>query len=130
MLVEGAWFDEFGVLSELSGVTDDATGELFEHVRGAAPQLDAVWRTSSARRQPWNPGEHHASHCDRLFTTALEEVEDRNRHMAKPAEARQADSELPVPGTELPEAKEMVQEELDRFVSPGMTHIEHVRRRE
>ena len=33
MLVEGTWFDEQGVLSELSGVADSVAGESFEVLR-------------------------------------------------------------------------------------------------
>ena len=71
---------------------------------------------------------------ERLITAALEEAADRNAYMAYPAEAHQedvvergpiddptGDSGQPVPGTELPEAEEMEQEELDQFVLPGMT---------
>ena len=49
VLVEGTWFDEQGVLSELSGVADSVTGESFEVLREVSPQLDAAWSTASAR---------------------------------------------------------------------------------
>ena len=39
VLVEVTWFDEQGVLSELSGVADSVTGESFEVLRGMSPQL-------------------------------------------------------------------------------------------
>ena len=65
----------------------------------------------------------------------------RSQHyMAYPAEAHQedvvergpiddptGDSGQPVPGTELPEAEEMEQEELDQFVLPGMTDADPVK---
>ena len=67
----------------------------------------------------------------------------RNAYMAYPAKAHQehviergpiddptGDSGQPVPGTELPEAEEMEQEELDQFVLPGMTDAEQLRKKE
>ena len=36
----------------------------------------------------------------------------------------------PVPGTKLPEAEEMEQEELDQFVLPGRTDPEQLRKKE
>ena len=52
MPVEGTWFDEQGVLSELSGVADSVTGESFEVLQGVSPQLDAARGTASARMKP------------------------------------------------------------------------------
>ena len=74
---------------------------------------------------------------------AMEEAADRNAYAAYPAEAHQVDvfergpiddpigdPGQPVPGTELPVAEEMEQEELDQFVLPGMTHAEQLRKKE
>ena len=146
MLVEGTWFDEQGVLSELSGVVDSVTGESFEVLRGVSPQLDAAWGTASARMKmvlEAEPQHQQTPTWERLITAALEEAADRNTYMAYPAEAHQedvvergpiddptGDSGQPVPRTELPEAEEMEQEELDQFVLPGMTDAEQLRKKE
>ena len=45
VLVEGTWFNEQRVLSELSGIVDSVTGESFEVLRGVSPQLDTAWGT-------------------------------------------------------------------------------------
>ena len=95
------------------------------------------WTQRGARLQ------HQTPTWERLITAALEEAADRNAYMAYPAEAHQenvvergpiddptGDSGQPVPGTELPEAEEMEQEELDQFVFPGMIHAEQLRKKE
>ena len=130
MLVEGSWFNEQGVLSELSGFADSVTGESFELLRGMSPQLDAAWITASARMKIVLEAEpqHQTPTWERLITAALEEAADRNAYMAYPGEAHQenvvkrgpiddptGDSGQLVPGTELPEAEEMEQEELDQL---------------
>ena len=91
VLVEGTWFNEQGVLSELSGVTDSVTGESFEVLQGVSPQLDAAWGTASARvKVALEAGPQHQTPIwERLITTALEEAADRNAYMAYPAEAHQ-----------------------------------------
>ena len=145
VLVEGTRFDEQGVLSVLSGVTDSVTGESFEVLRGVSPRLDAAWGTASPRVKMALEAEpqHQMPTWDRLITAALEEAADRNACMAYTAEAHQedvvergpiddptGDSGQPVPGTELPEAEEMEQEELDQFVLPGTTDAEQLRKKE
>ena len=47
VLVEGTWFNEHGVLSELSGVADSVTGETFEVLRGC----HRSWTQREARHQ-------------------------------------------------------------------------------
>ena len=87
--------------------------------------------------------QHQTPIWERLITAAMEEAADRNAYMAYPAEAHQedvfergpiddptGDSGQPVPGTELLEAEEMEQEELDQFVLPGMTDAEQLRKKE
>ena len=136
MLVEGAWFNEQGVLSELSGVADSVTGETFEVLRVVSPAGRSVGHG-------FNANEDCLGSRERLITAALEEAADRNAYMAYPAKAHQedvvergpiddptGDSGQPVPGTELPEAEEMEQEELDQFVLPGMTDAEQLRKKE
>ena len=145
VLVEDTWFDEKGVLSELSGIADSVTGESFEVLRGVSEQMDAACGTASARMKMALEAEpqHQTPTWERLITAALEEAADRNAYMAYPAEAHQedvvergpiddptGDSGQPVPGTELPEAEEMEQEELDQFVLPGMTDAEQLRKKE
>ena len=145
MLVEGTWFNEHGVLSELSGVADSVTGETFEVLRGMSPQLDAAWSTASTRMKMVLEAElqHQTPIWERLITAAMEEAADRNAYMAYPAEAHQedvfgrgpidgptGDSGQPVPGTEWPEAEEMEQEELDKLVLPFMTDAEQLRKKE
>ena len=114
------------MLSELSGVANSVTGESFEVLRGMSPQLDAAWSTASTRMKMVLEAEpqHQTSTWERLIAAALEEAADRNAYMAYPAEAYQedvvergpiddptGDSGQPVPGTELPEAEEIQQEE-------------------
>ena len=128
-----------------AGCAVTVTGESFELLRGVSPQLDAAWGTASARMKMVLEAEplHQTPTWERLITAALEEAADRNAYMAYPAEAHQedvvergpiddptGDSGQPVPGTELPEAEEMEQEELDKFVLPGMTDAEQLRKKE
>ena len=136
LLVEGTWFNEDSVLTELSGVVDSVTGETFEILREMSPQLDAAWGTASTRIKMVLKTEpqHQTSIWERLIMAAMEEAANRNAYAAYPTEAHQedvfergpiddpiGDPGQPVPGTELPEAEEMEQEELDQFVLPGMT---------
>ena len=145
MLVEGKWFNEHGVLSELSGVADSITGDTFEVLWGMSPPLDAAWGTASMRMKMVLETEpqHQTSIWERLITAAMEEAADRNAYTAYPAEAQQQDvfergpiddatrdPGQPVPGTELPEAEEMEQDELDSFVLPGITDAEQLRKKE
>ena len=112
---------------------------------GVSPRLNAAWGTASERVKMALEAEpqHQMPTWERLITAALEEAEDRNAYMAYPAEAHQedvvergpiddptGDSGQPVPGTELPEAEEREQEELDPFVLPGMTDAEQLRKKE
>ena len=116
VLVEGTWFNEQRVLSELCSIVDSVTGESFEVLRGVSPQLDTAWGTASARMKMVLEAEsqHQTPIWERLITAALEEATDRNAYMAYPAEAHQenvvergpiddptGDSGQPVPGTEL-----------------------------
>ena len=82
--VEGTWFNEHGVLSELSGVADSVTGESFEVLRGVSPQLDAAWGTASARMKTVLEAEpqHQTPTWEGLIAAALEEAADRNTYMA------------------------------------------------
>ena len=144
VLVEGTWFNEQRVLSELSRTADSVTGESFEVLRGVSPQLDTTWGTASARMKMVLEAEsqHQTPIWERLIAAALEEAADRNAYTAYPGEVHQedvvergpiddptGDSGQPVPGTELPEAEEMEQEELDQFVLPGMTDAEQLRKK-
>ena len=110
-----------------------------------SPQLDAAWGAASTRMKMVLETEpqHQTSFWERLITAAMEEAADRNAYMAYPAEAHQedvfergpiddptGDPGQPVPGTELPEADEMEQEELEKFVLPGMTDAEQLRKKE
>ena len=145
VLVAGTWFNEQRVLSELPGIVDSVTGESFEVLRGVSPQLDTAWGSASARVKMVLEAEpqYQTPIWERLITAALEEAADRNAYMAYPAEAHQedvvergpindsiGDSGQLVPGTELPEAEEMEQEELDQFVLPSMTDAEQLRKKE
>ena len=93
VLVEGTWFDEQGVLSELSGVADSVTGESFEVLGEVSPQLYAAWGAASARMKMVLEAEsqHQTPTWERLITAALEEAADRNTYMAYKAEAHQED---------------------------------------
>ena len=51
-MVEGTWFDELGALSELSGVTDDVTGESFELLPGAGRGSEHDFSTSENGHGP------------------------------------------------------------------------------
>ena len=89
--MDGAWFDEQGVLSEQSGVADSVTGESFEVLRGVSSQLDAACSTASARLKTVLEAEpqHQTPTWEGFITAALEEAADRNTYMAYPAEAHQ-----------------------------------------
>ena len=86
VLVEGTWFNEDGVLTELSGVVDSVTGETFEILREMSPQLDAAWGTASTRIKMVLKTEqqHQTSIWERLIMAAMEEAADRNAYVASP----------------------------------------------
>ena len=78
VLVEGTWFDEQGVLSELSGIADSVTGESFEVLRRVSPQLDAAWGTASARMKMGLEAEPLTWRSQQRHTKKMLSSEDRS----------------------------------------------------
>ena len=77
VLVEGTWFKENSVLTELSGVVDSVTGETFEILREMSPQLDAAWGTASTGMKMVLKTEqqHQTSIWERLIMAAMERLQ-------------------------------------------------------
>ena len=96
VLAEGTWFNEHGVLSELSSVVDSVTGETLEVLRVMSPQLEAAWSTASARlimvlqTEP----QHQTSIWERVNTAAVEEAPGRDAYVGSLQRMSSFDKEI------------------------------------